>query len=214
MVIISLHLHLPPIPWGRPPSCCQPRRSPCSEAEALTQQWEWSNDLEPLRKHSKCIVTLLALLEVGGVGSAFFLGESTQIGFKFIVCVVIINKNKRYPLLLRELLWLKRSSGVGCLYCYSVFTETRRAVFQEAAPGPGLWAPLPSLPAYHPPTSSRSADGDQASFSAITADPPHSLPPNVWLRCSSFLFTSPQLKQRSPLESKAALPNRQQQIDI
>ena len=147
-------------------------------------------------------MTLLALLEVGGVGSAFFLGESTQIGFKFIVCVVIINKNKRYPLLLRELLWLKRSSGVGCLYCYSVFTETRRAVFQEAAPGPGLWAPLPSLPACHPPTSSRSADGDQASFSAITADPPHSHPTSDSVVAPSSLLL--------PSSSREALSNQKQ----
>lgn len=55
--------------------------SPCIEAEALTQQWKWSNDLELLRKHSKCIVTLLALIVEGGMGSAFFLGEITQIGF-------------------------------------------------------------------------------------------------------------------------------------
>lgn len=48
---------------------------------------------------------------------------------------MIINKNKMC-LPNSEFLWLKRSSGVGSLYCYSlVLTKNWRVVFQEAAPG-------------------------------------------------------------------------------
>lgn len=137
----------------------------------------------------------------GTMGSAFFLGEITQIGFKLIVCVVIIHKNKRYPKL-ESFFWLKRSSVVGCSYCYSVFTENRRAVFCGRC---SRSRPLssPPKPTCLPPTDfllvCRSSCS-QASF-CRSLHPPHPLPPHIQFRCTSLLLFS---------SSREALPNQKQ----
>lgn len=102
---------------------------------------------------------------------------------------MIINKNKMC-LPNSEFLWLKRSSGVGSLYCYSLFWQKTgewfsRKLFQDS----GLcspWASLPVLSACHQLAFSK----QKLAFSTNFHWPPGPLP-TLRLFLLRLLLSSP-----------------------
>lgn len=89
---------------------------------------------------------------------------------------MIISKNKIYPPNW-EFLWLKRSSGVGFLYCYSLFSQKTVEQFSgKLLQDSSFLAPLPSLPACRQLASSQQEASLSADHHRWPPPTPH-LPP-------------------------------------